>query len=170
MSYELFSRGEENEYLAFSEGELTQDQIDGDLEKELYEAFDYIDQFREIIKNENEYADYVTANNAVVEYKEIFVENKSNTNEEYDTRLGMLQNVIIELANKLKKQEEQIPIWKKDYITPKEFELLYGMSEETQRRLRGRHKDKLEAIQLTERGNILYERKDVEKFFENFKK
>ena len=170
MSYELFSTGEENEYLAFSEGEFTQDQMDRDHEKELEDIFDYIDQFKEIVKNENEYADYVTANNAVVEYREVFVENQSSPNEELIARLGTLENVIINLVNKLKEQEEQIPLSEKKLLTVKDFEMLYSIPEETQRRLRGRLKDSLPFRQFKNRGNVYYEPKKVDKWMENYDK
>lgn len=78
---------------------------------------------------------------------------------------------MINLTTSLLNIKEQLPsesIADKKLISVKEFEDVYSIAEETQRKLRGRLKDPLPFVQLTPRGNVLYNTKIIDKWMENY--
>jgi len=137
---------------------------------EFQEAMDYLEAFGKIIQSENEYADYVTATTQIKEYQSIVTLHTTNEsfNEEVIHKIQALQTTIIELSDKLKATEENIPLTDKKLITVKDFEKLYSISDESQRKLRKRLSDPLPFIQVEKRGNVLYNHKEVDKWFENY--
>jgi hypothetical protein len=137
---------------------------------EFQEAMDYLEIFGKIIQNEDEYADYVTATTKIEEYQSIVTLHTTNEsfNEEVIHQIQTLQATIIELSDKLKATEENIPLTDKKLITVKDFEKLYSISDESQRKLRKRLSDPLPFIQIEKRGNVLYNHKEVDKWFENY--
>lgn len=54
------------------------------------------------------------------------------------------------------------------HITVKQFTQKYKMSEDTQRRHRAKRKDPLPYIQLSDRGNVTYDVKLTDKWYENY--
>ena len=74
------------------------------------------------------------------------------------------------MAKQLEEQKQALPISEKKLITVKDFEEVYSIKEETQRKLRGRLNDPLPSTQLIERGNVLYDPKKIEKWLENYHK
>lgn len=133
------------------------------------EALHYIEEFKSIVKNEYEYADLILAEEKFVEYQEIYVNYQHNSTAELKTKIDNLENIIIDISKKLMEQSSSIPISDKKMITVKDFEELYSISEEAQRKLRKRIKDPLPFIQIIERGNVLYDCKEIGKWFENYK-
>ena len=78
---------------------------------------------------------------------------------------------MINLTASLLNIKEQLPsenILNKKLISVKEFEDVYSIAEETQRKLRGRLKDPLPFVQLIPRGNILYNTNIIDKWIENY--
>ena len=140
--------------------------------QEHLEALYYIDEFKAIVENEESYADLLEAENKIVEYQEVYVNYQHNSTDELRTKIESLGQIIVDLADKLKEQANQIPISEKKLITVKEFERLYSIAEGTQETLRGRRKinDPLPYTQITPRGTILYNCVEVDKWFENYKK
>jgi len=138
--------------------------------KEHLEAMYYIEVFQAIVKDEENYADLIEAENKIVEYQEVYVNYENNTTNELRTKIESLGQIIVDLADKLKDQANQIPISEKKLITVKDFETLYSIAEETQRKLRGRLNDPLPFTQLTARGTVLYNCKEIDKWLENYKK
>jgi len=134
------------------------------------EAMYYIELFQHIIADENEYADYITATQHINEYQNIVTIHKKDESfsEEVNKTIQNLQVIIIELSNKLKETMESMPLSEKKLISVKEFEKVYSISEESQRKLRKRLSDPLPFIQIEKRGNVLYNHKEVDKWFENY--
>jgi len=138
--------------------------------QEFQKAIDYLEVFGQIINSEDEYADYSVATQHINEYQNLVTIHKTDesfTNEVTQT-IEDLQVMIIELANKLKETMESIPLSEKKLISVKEFEKVYSISEESQRKLRKRLKDPLPFIQIEKRGNVLYNHKELDKWFENY--
>jgi len=81
-----------------------------------------------------------------------------------------LENEVVKLSHEAKKKIEDIPLSEKKLITVKEFEKLYSIKNEQQRILRGRFNDPLPHIQISARGNVLYDPKIIEKWLENYHK
>lgn len=133
------------------------------------EALRYIEEFKAIVKNEDEYADLILGEQKVVEYQEVYVSYEHNSTDELKTKIDSLETIIIDLSKKLREEETTIPISNKKMITIKEFEEVYSVAEEAQRKLRKRMSDPLPFIQIVERGSVLYDCKEVEKWFENYK-
>jgi len=138
--------------------------------QEHLEAIYYIEVFQAIVKEEENYADLIEAENKIVEYQEVYVNYENNTTDELRTKIENLGQIIVDLADKLKEQANQIPISEKKLITVKDFETLYSIAEETQRKLRGRLNDPLPFTQLTARGTVLYNCKEIDKWLENYKR
>ena len=140
------------------------------LEEQFQQAIDYLGIFGKIINNENEYADYLEATQHINEYQNIVTIHKTDESfsEEITKTIQNLQVTIIELSNKLQERMESIPLSEKKLISVKEFEKVYSISEESQRKLRKRLKDPLPFIQIEKRGNVLYNHKEVDKWFENY--
>ena len=138
--------------------------------QEHQEALYYIEEFQAIVEDEENYADLLEAENKIVEYQEVYVNYKDNSSDELRTKIESLGQIIVDLADKLKEQANQIPISEKKLITVKEFETLYSIAEEAQRKLRGRLNDPLPFTQLTPRGTVLYNCKEIDKWLENYNK
>jgi len=138
--------------------------------QEFQKAIDYLEMFGQIIHNENEYADYLEATQHINEYQNIVTIHKTDESfsEEVTKTIQDLQVMIIELANKLKEKADEVPLSEKKLISVKEFEKVYSISEESQRKLRKRLKDPLPLIQIEKRGNVLYNHKEIDKWFENY--
>jgi hypothetical protein len=139
---------------------------------EYEEAIFYLESFGKIINDEDEYADYVTAMKKIEEYQDIATLHipNENLNDNVAHQLEMLKSTIIELSHKLKEREESISLNEKKQITVKDFEKLYSISKESQRKLRKRLSDPLPHTQIENCGNVLYNPKEVDKWFENYKK
>jgi hypothetical protein len=138
--------------------------------QEHLEALYYIEEFQAIVEDEENYADLLKAENKRVEYQEVYVNYKHNSTDELRTKIESLGQIIVDLADKLKEQANQIPITEKKLITVKDFETLYSIAEETQRKLRGRLNDPLPFTQLAARGTVLYNCREIDKWLENYKK
>ena len=133
------------------------------------EALEYIEEFKIIVKNRDNYADLFLAEQKVVEYQKIYVNYEENSTDELKTKIDSLEIILIDMSKKLREQLDVIPISDKKMITVKDFEMVYSIGEEAQRKLRKRMRDPLPYIQLAERGNVLYNCKEVEKWLENYK-
>jgi len=142
----------------------------GQMEKDFLEALWYIDEFRVIVENEDDYADLISAENKIIEYQKIYIKDENNTTDETRLELEELKNSIIAQSQLLEKLLSTIPISEKKMITVKDFELHYSIPEETQSRMRGKRKDPLPHTQFSARGNIYYDPKEVDKWMENYKK
>jgi len=83
-----------------------------------------------------------------------------------------LKNTFIDEITKLKDTlDSSLKITDKKLITVKDFEEIYSIAEETQRKLRGRlpiH-DPLPCIQTAKRGNVLYDPNIVDKWVDNYR-
>jgi hypothetical protein len=134
------------------------------------EALYYIEEFKAIVKNENDYADLLLAEGKIVEYQKVYVKYEHNATDETRLELEKVKQDIISQAQLLEKLLSTISISQKKKITIKDFEKLYSISVETQLRYRNRMKDPLPHIQIVEKGNILYDCVEVEKWLENYKK
>ncbi len=75
-----------------------------------------------------------------------------------------------EIIKKISAEIDKEQLSDKKLISVKEFEVMYSITEETQRQLRGRRKDSLPFVQLKERGNVLYDVKVIDKWMENYEK
>lgn len=174
MNYELAKYGQEDTYTAGKDSCLTETELNEDLEAELewftFEELNQIEEANAIVQNIEEYPELIAANEAVVEYKEVVVEYRTTHSEELLNKIAILEKTIIDLSKKLSQQLEQIPVSEKKFITVKDFENVYSISVEQQRILRGRLNDPLPHVQIKDRGNILYNPKEVEKWLENYKK
>ncbi len=176
MNYEELSTGDENSYRAGKDGYITEaeeDEANDAFEDWAYhDSLKVIEEANIIVKNVDDYADLVAANASIVEYREVILEHESNHSTELTNRIKSLENIIINLAQKVSDSIANIPISEKKLITIKEFESLYSIKEEAQRKLRIRHKDRdpLPFIQIVDYGNVLYNVKIIDKWFENYYK
>ena len=137
--------------------------------EEYLEALYHIEEFKAIVKNEDDYADLLLAEEKIIEYQEVYVKYENNSTDELKTKVESLENIIIDISKKLMEQAATIPLSNKKMINIKEFEEVYSIAEEAQRKFRKRMNDPLPFIQIVERGSVLYDRKEVEKWFENYK-
>lgn len=91
-----------------------------------------------------------------------------------DTLLVLYRYIELEDENKkLTLTDEQYQAWLEtsnlnQYITTKQFNILYGLSPTQQKSLRQRLNDPLPYYKLSDKANILYSRIEIEKWFENF--
>jgi len=136
---------------------------------EYQEALHYIEEFKAIVKNEDDYVDLLLAEEKIIEYQEVYVNYEHNSTDELKTKVESLETIIIDISKKLMEQATTIPLSNKKMINIKEFEEVYSIAEEAQRKFRKRMNDPLPFIQIVERGSVLYDRKEVEKWFENYK-
>jgi len=93
--------------------------------------------------------------------------------QQLDKSIVGTQDDVTELTSSLLNIQDKLTsskIANKKLISVKEFEEVYTIGEETQRQLRGRRKDSLPFVQLTPRGNVLYDVKIIDKWMENFEK
>jgi len=173
MNYEEKSRDDENPYKAGKDGYFTEAEEYEDIEKyhefEYLEAIQIIEEANAMLKNEHEYADLVIVTNYVIEHEQVIEEYSHTHNTELAEKISSLENIIIDMSIQIKSLVENASLTQKDKITVKEFQKFYSISEEAQRKLRKRMKDPLPFIQINERGNVLYDYKEVEKWFENYK-
>lgn len=91
----------------------------------------------------------------------------------FKTLLVLYKCLELENENKsLTLTKEQYETWleseENQYITTKQFEILYGLSARQQKGLRSKIEDPLPHFKFTENSNILYIRIDVEKWLENY--
>ena len=92
-----------------------------------------------------------------------------------DTLIVVYRCIELEDENKkLTLTDEQYRAWLEtsnlnQYITTKQFSILYGLSANQHKSLRQRLNDPLPCYKPSENSNILYNRLEVEKWFENFK-
>ena len=138
-------------------------------QEEFEEALHYIKEFKSIVKNEDNYADLLLAEEKIIEYQEVYVNYEHNSTDELKTKVESLETIIIDISKKLMEQSLIIPISEKKMISVKDFEELYSIGEEAQRKLRKRIKDPLPFVQIIERGNVLYDCIDIGKWLENYK-
>lgn len=75
-----------------------------------------------------------------------------------------------DIQQQFKNMSESINVSNKKTISVKEFEDLYSIGEETQRKLRGRRNDPLPYIQIAKRGSVLYNPDKIDKWLENYYK
>lgn len=136
---------------------------------EYQEALHYIEEFKAIVKNEDDYVDLLFAEEKIIEYQEVYVNYEHNSTDELKTKVESLETIIIDISKKLMEQSLIIPISEKKMISVKDFEELYSIGEEAQRKLRKRIKDPLPFVQIIERGNVLYDCIDIGKWLENYK-
>ena len=136
---------------------------------EYQEALNHIEEFKAIVKNEDDYADLLLAEAKIIEYQEIYVKYENNSTDELKTKVESLESIIIDISKKLMEQASAISVSDKKMINVKEFEEVYSVAEEAQRKLRKRKDDPLPFIQIVEKGSVLYDCKEVEKWFENYK-
>jgi len=109
----------------------------------------------------------IEQNDIITNLKEKAIEQK-DTSSEIDT----LKNVFLAEMNKLKDSlDSSLKITDKKLITVKDFEEIYSIGEETQRKLRGRFPkdDPLPCIQTAKRGTVLYDPKVVDKWMDNYR-
>ena len=174
MNYEEMSRGDENPYQSGKDGYITEaeeDEANNAFNDWAYhDALKVIEEANVIVKNVDDYADLVAANASIIEYREVVFVYETNHNTKLVNRIKSLENIIIDLANKVSESISNIPISEKKLITVKELEELYSFNEEAQRKLRGRHHDPLPHEQHIERGKIFYDIKKIDKWRENYEK
>jgi hypothetical protein len=93
--------------------------------------------------------------------------NNENKNDIEDLRNTLLAEML-ELKNSF---TNTLKLTDKKLITVKEFEEMYSIAEETQRKLRGRlpKDDPLPCIQTAKRGNVLYDPNIVDKWVDNYR-
>lgn len=172
MNYEELSTGDENSYRAEKDGyttEAEEDEASNAFEDWAYhDALRVIEEANAIVKNVDDYADLVAANASIVEYREVILVYETNHNIELKNEIESLKHIIIDLAGKVTDSIAKIPTSEKKLITVKEFEELYSVNEEAQRKLRGRYNDPLPHEQYMERGKILYDIKKIDKWRENY--
>ncbi|NOR58902.1 MAG: hypothetical protein GQ474_10310 [Sulfurimonas sp.] len=83
-----------------------------------------------------------------------------------------MKNTFLTEMNKLKDTlNSSLKITDKKLITVKDFEDIYSIGEETQRKLRGRFPkdDPLPCIQTAKRGNVLYDPNIVDIWVNNYR-
>lgn len=90
---------------------------------------------------------------------------KSNENINIENSVNEIKE---DFSNQFKDLQSSMNISNKKTITVSEFEKLYSIGEETQRKLRGRTRDPLPYIQLNQRGTVLYDPKKIDKWMENY--
>ena len=137
---------------------------------EYQEALHYIEEFKAIVKNEDDYVDLLFAEEKIIEYQEVYVNYEHNSTDELKTKVESLETIIIDISKKLMEQSLIIPISEKKMISVKDFEELYSIGEEAQRKLRKRMRDPLPFVQIVERGSVLYDCIEIGKWLENYKK
>ena len=142
--------------------------IDGE-QAAFEEALHYIEEFKSIVRDEEEYADLLLAEEKIIEYQEVYVNYEHNSTNELKTKIDKLENIIIDISKKLMEQSSSISIADKKMITVRDFEELYSISEEAQRKLRKRINDPLPFVQIVEGGNVLYDCNEIGKWLENYK-
>lgn len=173
MNYEELKYGDENSYRADQDGYITkaeEDEANNAFESWAYQdALRVIEEANAIVENIDDYDDLVAANTNIVEYREVVLEYETNHNIDLVNRIKSLEKIIIDLSALVSDSilKASTP---KTTITVKEFEKMYSINEEAQRKLRGRYNDPLPFEQATKRGTILYDIKDVDKWRENYKK
>ena len=174
MNYEKRSKGDENSYLAFKEGYVTETEEDeaNDAFKDwaYHDALKTIEEANAIVKNIDDYADLVSANANIVEYREVVLEYETNHNIDLVNKIESLENIIIDLATKVSDSISNIPISEKKLITIKDFENLYSVNEEAQRKLRKRKMDPIPFEQQKDGSTVFYDIKDVDRWRENYKR
>ena len=108
------------------------------------------------------------------EQDEIITNLQEEINEKKDTssEIDNLKNTFLAEMNKLKDSlDSSLKITDKKLITVKDFEDIYSIGEETQRKLRGcfPKDDPLPCIQTAKRGNVLYDPNIVDKWVDNYR-
>ncbi len=95
---------------------------------------------------------------------------QNRTIEEYDIPLVKLNN-LLKGADRVKEvidiEMQMKKIQVKKFITTKEFEEIYNISQSSQKDYRGRLNDPLPYHQKVRRGTIVYVVEEVEKWFDN---
>ena len=137
---------------------------------EFFEALHYIEEFKAIVINEDDYVDLLLAEEKIIEYQEVYVNYEHNSTNELKTKIDSLEIIIIDISKKLMEQLPSIPTAEKKLITAKEFEELYSMNIDAQLKYRNRKNDPLPHIQIVENGNILYDCIKIGKWLENYEK
>ena len=90
--------------------------------------------------------------------------NKSDIEDLRNTMLAEMMELKNSFTNSLKRTDKKL-------ITVKDFEEMYSIGEETQRKLRGRFPkdDPLPCIQTAKRGTVLYDPNVVDKWMDNYR-
>ncbi|MCB4766580.1 MAG: hypothetical protein LGB66_05290 [Sulfurovum sp.] len=135
MNYELAKYGIENSYDAGKNNYETEtERIEAiQWEQEYFwiqHCIEEIEEFSLVVKNEDEYADYIAAKQAVIEYQEIFVQSENNYSEKIMETLAMQQSLILNLTKKLETIMKSMSPNKKEYLTVKELEEVYSIKSE----------------------------------------
>lgn len=97
-----------------------------------------------------------------------------NDKNKTNSLIVILSYIEIEDENKkLTLTDQQYHTWLEtsntnQYITTKQFEILYGLSSRQQKGLRSKISDHLPFFKLSENANVLYNRLEVENWFENY--
>ena len=174
MNYEELSKGDENTYLARKEGYDTEaeenESMDAFQDWAYHDALRVIVEANAIVKNVDDYADLVAANASIVEYREVILVYETNHNSKLENEIKSLKNTLIDLAGKVAEGIARIPISEKKLITVREFEELYSINEEAQRKLRKRKYDPIPYEQYKDGGTVLYDIKKIDKWRENYEK
>lgn len=130
------------------------------------------DKQTERIKSANEFNfDNINYNKSINNLLEHHTKYKDRNST--DTFLVLFRCIELEDENKkLTLTDEQYKTWleskETQYITTKQFEILYGLSSRQQKGLRTKINDPLPCVKLLENSNILYNRYEVEKWLENY--
>ena len=130
------------------------------------------DKQTERIKSANEFNfDNINYNKSINNLLEHHTKYKDKNST--DTFLVLFRCIELEDENKkLTLTDEQYKTWleskETQYITTKQFEILYGLSSRQQKGLRTKINDPLPCVKLLENSNILYNRYEVEKWLDNY--
>jgi hypothetical protein len=95
-----------------------------------------------------------------------------NTDNDTSIDVDELKNTFIDEINKQKDTlDSSLKITDKKLITVRDFEEIYSIGEETQRKLRGRFPkdDPLPCIQTAKRGTVLYDPNVIDKWMDNYR-
>jgi len=125
---------------------------------------------------------YENVDNEMIEFnssaRDILLSEVLNDSDYSDRKLLLVilfNNIFLEDENKsLTLTDKQYKEWlntnNQQYITSKQFEVLFGLTSRQQKQLRSRLHDRLPSYQVGENTNILYDRSVVSKWLENYKK
>jgi len=111
---------------------------------------------------------------STTEQDDIITNLKEKASEQKDTssEIDTLKDIFLAEMTKLKDTfDSSLKLTDKKLITVKDFEEMYSIGEETQRKLRGRFPkdDPLPCIQTAKRGTVLYDPNVVDKWMDNYR-
>jgi len=168
MNYEELKHGDENPYKAGKESHFTEKELEEENQKYLeYEynlALEIIQDFQESVLHEEEYADYIAAKQAIVEYQEIYIQKKNDFSEEVIEALKIQSDLIVSLSKELKKIKDSLSPEKIEMLNVKELAQIYNIKEGQQKQLRGRLFNPLPFHQEKPGSKITYKREEIEEW------